>query len=57
MYGRNGRLCHQSLITFSHRQNYIPDVICGDFDSARQDVLRFYESKVGVSITHQLFCQ
>lgn len=33
-------------ILASHRKTFIPDLICGDFDSARQEVLRFYENEV-----------
>ena len=29
-----------------YRKKYIPDFICGDLDSAKQDVLRFYEREV-----------
>ena len=33
-------------ILASHRKTFIPDLICGDFDSAKQEVLRFYENEV-----------
>lgn len=41
---------HLTLIIFSSLflcgYSYIPDFVCGDMDSARKEVLTFYESKV-----------
>ena len=32
--------------TEKERDSYIPDIITGDFDSARPEVLQFYKEKV-----------
>ena len=34
---------------------YIPQFICGDLDSAREEVLDFYENKVSVLAVCNLF--
>ena len=34
------------ILIFIHVYRYIPDLICGDLDSARDEVLQYYKSKV-----------
>ena len=34
-----------------HRSKYLPSIIIGDFDSIKDDVRKYYESK-GVKVTH-----
>lgn len=40
------------IILLYHR--YIPDLICGDLDSANTDVLEFYRKKVMADLNHSL---
>ncbi len=36
------------IIYFSYICRYVPNVICGDLDSARQEVLSYYKERVSV---------
>ena len=40
--------------TKDHREDYIPDMVTGDFDSAPPEVLQFYKEKVSIdSVVHE----
>ena len=40
------RITYVAVGVYPYNNRYIPHFVCGDMDSARKDVLEFFESKV-----------